>query len=74
MNEWAAENYSAMWSREHYIQVKSLQKARDIREYYKESEVEDAKSRKIMANAKHFLACRSAKRQSETLLSKRSGC
>ena len=31
-SEWAENDYSAMWCREHYIQVKSLQKARDIRE------------------------------------------
>ena len=31
-SEWMDNEYSAMWCREHYIQVKSLQKARDIRE------------------------------------------
>ena len=29
--EWVLNDFSAMWCREHYIQVKSLQKARDIR-------------------------------------------
>uniref|UniRef100_A0A7S2Y7W1 RNA helicase n=1 Tax=Entomoneis paludosa TaxID=265537 RepID=A0A7S2Y7W1_9STRA len=31
-SEWAENEYSAIWCREHYIQIKSLQKARDIRE------------------------------------------
>ncbi|KAL7575772.1 hypothetical protein ACA910_003102 [Epithemia clementina (nom. ined.)] len=30
-SEWAQNDFSAMWCREHYIQVKSMQKARDIR-------------------------------------------